>query len=245
MTVDAVERLIDDAGGVANLITPRGWPHLGLVIIDACWSLRSNYDTVVTPLLASYCDAAPDLTWATAGEPPHAEHDAQRLIDFLGPIPLEARYTILNRNVGPGTVNRRADGTTKGKPKAEIVVEVAQILVEEGVVTRADFVEAAPANPGLQWRVRQVPGVGFACWKYLLSLSGVEVAKPDVMVLRWLAEATGGPQSDAAGAALIESATRDLQTRGIDVTVRQVDHLVWRKASGRSLGHPPLPAGGP
>ncbi len=69
----------------------------------------------------------------------------------------------------------------------------------------------------------------------MLSLSGVEISKPDTMILRWLREVTGEASTPTDAGALIEMATARLQAGGMDVTVRQVDHLVWRKASGRPL----------
>lgn len=231
MATTAVKALIDDAGGPDQLITPRGWPHLGLAIIDAVYSLQADYDTVVTPLLKRYCDAAPGLQWTTASSPRGPEHDAQRLIEFLEPMELEDRCNILNRQIGPGTAKRGLPGV----PKAEIVVQVAHVLMQHGVISRADFTEAVFTDPQLEWAVRRVDGVATACWKYMLSLSGIEVSKPDTMVLRWLAEVTGRTPSTTAGASLLENATKQLQEEALPVTVRQVDHLVWRKASGRAL----------
>jgi len=231
-TTSAIEALIAEAGGVDRLITPRGWPHLGLVIVDAVFSLQADYDSVVKPLLEHYCDAAPDITWATASVPPPPEHDARHLHEFLEPMTLEERCNLLTSHVGPGT----AKGGRAGYRKAQIVVDVARILVDNQAVSRANFAAAAVANPGLEWKVRRVPGVGVACWKYMLNLSGVEVSKPDTMVRRWLRDVIGVTPDAVAGTALIEDATERLQDDGMNVTVRQVDHLVWRKASGRPLG---------
>jgi hypothetical protein len=234
-TVTTLESLIADAGGVDRLITPRGWPHLGLVIIDAVFSLQAKYDTVVKPILKNYCDNAPGITWESASTPLQPEHDAQSLLNFFGSKALEERCDILTWNVGPGT----AKNGREGYRKADIVVDIANNLVRSGVVTRADFLRVSTTDPSLEWVVREVPGVGFACWKYMLNLSGVEVSKPDTMVLRWLGDVLGVEPSQKAGAALIENATAVLQARGIPVTVRQVDHLVWRKVTGRPLGTEP------
>ena len=47
----ALDALIEEAGGVRELVTPLGYSHLGLSLLDAIYSLRSNYDTVVVPAL--------------------------------------------------------------------------------------------------------------------------------------------------------------------------------------------------
>jgi len=228
-THNALVQLIDEAGGPDRLITPRGWRHMGLVIIDAVFSLQADYDSIVMPMLKRYCDAAPGLSWSTVNDSALPEHDARKLIDFLEPMSLERRYEIFNRQIGPGTAKRGGPG----KPKAEIVVEVAQAL--GNATTYTTFVEEASSNHELKWKVLEVPGVGFACWKYMLNLSGAEVTKPDTMVLRWLERVVGAIPSPSDGAALIEGATKRLQEDGMNVTVRQIDQLVWRKESGRVL----------
>lgn len=228
--VAGISDLVGEAGGVDRLATPRGWSHMGLVIVDAVFSLQAPYDSVVKPLLARYCGAAPGISWVgiNAQTP---EHDAEDLVDFLGAKTLEQRYGVLNRQIAPGT----ARGHRVGIPKADTVVAVARVMVDHGSTTRDGFVLSATRDSSLEKAVRKVPGVGYACWTYMLSLSGVEVSKPDTMILRWLREVTGEASTPTDAGALIEIATARLQAGGMDVTVRQVDHLVWRKASGRPL----------
>ena len=227
----ALAALVQEAGGPDAVITPRGWQHMGLVIIDAVYSLQADYDTVVLPMLKRYCDTAPDLDWLTADGPLHGEHDAKTLIEFLGPMEVERRCEILNRQIGPGT----ARNGRPGKLKAEIVVEVAGVLVDHNAGTVDKFAIAGVDDPQLKAEFLWIPGVGIACWKYMLNLSKVEAIKPDTMVLRWLDQTLGSTPTPSDGAALIEAATARLQDRGLKVTIRQIDHLVWRKASGRSL----------
>ena len=233
-TATALRALIDEAGGVDRVITPRGWPHLGLVILDAVYSLRADYTSLVQPLLERYCDHAPGISWATASDDTVPEHDARRLLDVITAMSVEERNKVLNRQIGPGTSRR--DG--QGYPKVDIVADIARILVNRRIVARADFVKASTTDPTLKVSVMAVPGVGIACWKYLLNLSGVEVSKPDTMVMRWLDRVTGAKLTPPDGAELIEAATHKLQRGGMSVTVRQMDHLVWRKESGRQLGRP-------
>lgn len=230
---NALIALVDDAGGPGRLITPRGWRHLGLVIVDSLYSLRANYDTVTKPVLIRYCDSAPGLTWGTVEDPLLSEHTAADLVDFVGPLSLAERHELLNRQICPGT----ARGGKAGKPKAEAVVEVAQTLLGCGVSSREEFVFKATRDKGqeLVQALTEIKGVGIAFWRYMLSLSGVEVSKPDTMILRWLHEVTGQHFSAKEGGPLIDEATWKLQRDGLGVTVRQIDHLVWRKTSGRPL----------
>ena len=229
ITREALKKLISADGGAETLKTPRGYPHMGFIILDAVYSLQANYRSTVEPLLQRYCKkAAPELLWPlTEGHGP--EHTAQDLIDFVSNLDVEARLVLLNRQLAPGTSRSRKGSVLK----ADAAIAVAKTLVAEGISTRDDFVKRAH-EPDVEKKVRDLPGIGIACWRYLLNLSGAETVKPDTMILRWLNGTLGEQHSPEAAARIIEDATALLQDEGIDVTVRQIDHLIWRTQSEKS-----------
>ena len=230
-TRDALKKLISADGGAETLKTPRGYPHMGVIILDAVYSLQANYDSTVVPLLQRYCKkAAPELSWPpTENNAP--EHTAQDLLAFLSRLDSEARLVLLNRQLAPGTSRSRKGPVLK----VDAAIAVAKTLVAEGISTRDDFVRRAH-EPDVEKKVRDVPGIGIACWRYLLNLSGAETVKPDTMILRWLNKTLGEQHSPKAAAKIIEDATALLQDEGVDVTVRQIDHLIWRTQSEKSRG---------
>jgi hypothetical protein len=227
-TRDALRRLIAADGGAEALKTPGGYPHMGVIILDAVYSLQANYDSTVVPLLQRYCEAVPGLSWPLP-EGRRPEHTAQDLIDFLTTLDIEARLDLLNRQLAPGTSRSRKGPVLK----VDAAIAVAKTLLAEGISTRDDFVQRAH-EPHVEKKVRDLPGIGIACWRYLLNLSGAENVKPDTMILRWLNGTLGEQHSPKAAAKIIEDATALLQGEGIHVTVRQIDHLIWRTQSEKS-----------
>ena len=220
----ALRSLVERAESEGALITPRGYSHLSIAILDAVLSLRSRYDSVVVPTLERYCEAA-GLDWSglDAVQP---EHGAQALVDFLGPKSTEERCRILTKHVAPGTNTRKAD----------LCVTIAQVLVDNGVDTHTSLATVLEQSPDLEWKIRHLAGVGPAAWRYLLNLSRVEKVKPDTMIVGWVSKVlddTVVTQKEAAR--LIEVAAAEFQGPGDDPSVRTLDHLVWRKQSGRSL----------
>lgn len=218
-----IKALIDDAGGVTHLTTPRGYPHLGLAILDSMFSLRARYDTVVVPILMRYCEANDAISWVQRFESIQPEHGAQALLDFLGPMTTDERCAVLSKHVAPGT----------SVPKADVCVQIAEVLVANGVKTHTELGTVLAEQPGLKWDVRKISGVGEAAWRYLLNLSSIEKVKPDVMMIRWVQDQLGRSVGQAEAADLVETATGMLQSGGLDVSVRTVDHLIWRTQSGR------------
>jgi len=219
----ALDALINEAQGVDKLLTPPGYPHLGLSILDAIYSLRSNYDTVVVPALQRYCTAV-NLDWNNldAATP---EHGAQALSTTLQAWSVAERRDILTDHVAPGTTKRKFD----------LCVEIAKVLLENGVDGHQSLGLVLDESPGLEWKVRKLTGVGPAAWRYILNLSRVEKIKPDTMIMGWVGGFVEAPFSQAEAAQWLEKAARSLAATHPGLTVRQADHLVWRKQSKRPL----------
>ena len=223
MVTTALRALVQRAEQEGALITPRGYSHLGIAILDAVFSLRSRYDSVVVPTLKRYCEAA-GLDWSDL-DSVKPEHGAQELIDFLGPKSTEQRCEILTRHIAPGTNKRKAD----------LCVEIAQVLIENGVDTDTPLAVVLDRSPDLEREIRELRGVGPAAWRYLLNLSKVERVKPDTMIVKWVSQLVGSPVGQKEAARLIEAAAAEIQGEGAHPSVRTLDHLVWREQSGRPL----------
>jgi hypothetical protein len=221
----ALRSLIADAGGAEKLVVPRGYPHLGLAIVDAVFSLRANYDSTVVPILRRYCSRAETISWEERFDETVPEHGTPALLQVLGPMSSSDRCELLNRQVAPGTSKR----------KAEVVVEVALVLAELGIDGHQDLASSVRESKVAERAVLSIAGIGPAAWRYLLNLSRIERSKPDTMVERWIGKVTTTKPSQEEAARALEAAVDALQLEGVDVTVRAIDHLVWRAASGRDL----------
>lgn len=224
---EAVQALVRRARELGDPIrAPKGYPHLGLAVIDSVFSLRAQYDRHVVPVLDRYCDGVVALRPEDARFDERVpEHSAQSVRDRLtGMTTAELGELFGNRQVAPGT----------SIPKARVVLDVAEALVESGAPTRSDF--AARVFDGrVERSVRSVPGIGPAAWRYLQVLARVERVKPDTMIVGWMREHGVAPRGlgPEALAAMLEAAIAHLVGLDSSLSVRAVDHLIWRVQSGR------------
>ena len=233
-THQALKKLISAEGGPKGLPTPRGYRHMSLIVLDAVFSLRANYDAIVVPLLQRYCEADPKISWSTKDDTTRPEHTAQDLLDFIATLDSNGRLRLFNRQITPGT-SRSKNGPML---KADAVIQIAEALTKQKISTRNEFKRAVESDIAksigtVEKAVCAVPGIGVACWRYLLNLSGAQAVKPDTMILRWMEKVLGERPNPKAAAQLIEETTARLRDEEINVTVRQIDHLIWRTESGR------------
>ena len=101
----------------------------------------------------------------------------------------------------------------------------------EEQVDLLEVIEAALVDP--QDGVR---GIGPATVRYLYLLMGIDVVKPDRMLIRWVQGALGGknaPPDPYRTAQLIEGAARIVQSEGCPWSIRAIDRLIWKVQSGR------------
>jgi len=222
-----IRGLVAEAGGRENLITPRGYRHLGLAIVDSVFSLRARYDRVVVPLLIRYSNEVSDqfwMRWDDESLPEHKASDVLRQLDRIG----DRGFEVMNRQkvMGVGGVSVH---------KLHVVRSLAKKLVDVGGDSIEEFHELLNTKPEVERQVRSLSGVGDACWRYLLNLTRMERVKPDTRVVAWVERAIGRRLGGEHVAELVETAVLRVRP-ALDVTIRQIDHLIWRKESGRQLG---------
>ena len=228
--VDELTVLVDGAGGAQHGIRPIGYEHLGLVVLDAIYSLRANYDIIVIPLINRVRDTV-RLDSAEGPASPASEFDAARLRSWIASLTDTERRMILNNQKSPGT----------SILKSTTCIEVADVLVDARAGTCREFrtrCEAERQGYGrgtLGASLRSVRGVGPAAWRYMINLVGLPSVKPDTMVMRWLEGVTGASRSPDEAAELVEAASATLMSNGIALDARATDHLIWRVQSGRPI----------
>lgn len=167
---------------------PRGprWVSLSSCLIDAVWSIGSNYDAVTVPITRG-------VFAACAGDhaDPLVPGDDLATPD---PIPLDD-FTACFREIEElaALTNRQRTSPRGGILKADAALQYAAVLAGSGVQTRQDGLELMHDDPRfaeVDARLSRVPGDGADgvrrgyLWMLLGDDSGI---KPDRMVLRWLA----------------------------------------------------------
>jgi len=192
--------------------SPAGYPEsLALCLLDSMWSLGSNYDRHVVPVLNRYRalrgsdvanDAASDLVAAVEG--------------CGGPDGFAGEMR-----------NRQLTSTRGGVLKAEAVYRAAKLMAQAGIETPSQLRSDAD-RVAMSWR--KLPGQRSSAtgWRYLLLLAGASEAKPDRMILRFVSHSLGRPCTPDDAHALLTAAAAHL-----DVPLPALDHRIWLFQSGR------------
>jgi hypothetical protein len=204
-----------DLGDPATWVEPPGYPDsLALAVIDAIQSLGVRY-TSVENVIARYRSYRRD-----AGADPNTDNAADLVATFdeLGGARAWAD-TIGNQN---------RTSTAGGPLKAVAILEGAQLLVENGLLTGPDVLrDVARSDSALKAQWLSIPGQRYGTsWAYLLILLGAENVKPDRMIQGWLSRHLPGEErrlsAEQASAAVSDVAAL------MGVSTRLLDHAIWR-----------------
>jgi len=217
------------------------WTSLTYCIVDAVWSLGSDYDAVVIKMVnnvaAIFDDRSPTILAESA-----LPKDPVPLKRFLERF--QQTETLIE------VTNRQLTSTRNGARKAEVVRQQAMRLHDARVDTLADAQELLD-DPARTEEVDRalvgLPGDGQYGIRrgYFWMLVGDESrVKPDRMVLRWL-RAQGSEARDPATAAVVLREVADhLTASGRPTTPWEVDHAIWlsqksQKSQSRKRGSRP------
>jgi len=137
--------------------------------------------------------------------------------------------------------NRQLTSTRNGILKADAVMRAAACLVDRNVVKSHELLAldgGGRAELRSAWTKVAGQRSGLS-WSYLLLLAGEEEVKPDRMVVRFVAAAIGRVPSADEAAGLVRAAAEHL-----GVSVRPLDHRIWRVQSDREVRTPNKRIGG-
>ena len=214
-----VERITSDVlAALGEFVTPAGYGHLSLALVDAVYSIRSRY-AAVKHVVAAYCEASHTACQplSARADPGFREHGLDYLLDQAGTLHGEM---LADRLFG-GNRSR-----TAGRLKADVCVEAARRLQAVSVTSIPDLHKRAnDAEVRHAWT--EVHGLGWVTWQYFCSLAGIDHFKPDVMLMRFAAEALGRNVSPAETDALLSRAFEELLPSYPGLTRRALDHTIW------------------
>lgn len=205
----------------ATLGPEYSYHSLPLCVIDAVFSIGVRYRNVQN-VVESWC-IAQIPNWPKYSTMPGARHtltDLIRVTNGYDGVDLAQRFF---------GGNRQRTSSRSGILKADAVVRFAKALQEAGVDDFPDIREAARAERASQ-AVRSIPGQGSGLsFDYLLMLAGDDsYVKPDRMLCRFVAEASGQPDiSPNTARDAVVAACRDLAREFPSLTPRLLDHLIW------------------
>lgn len=217
--VDAVVSAIGALGDPSEFQAPSGYPDsLALCILDSIWSIGVRYGAVKN-VVTRYRE------WVGSRGGDADRRAARELIvdiaDGGGP----------ERFATDVVVNEQRTSPKSGVLKAEAVLQAARKLTALGIDDATDLRERTgdDAIKRAWLSVRgQSSGVS---WYYLNILALVEDVKPDRMITRFLAGALGRPVDPAEARSLVRAAHQTIEASHPGLTLRALDHAVWRNQS--------------
>lgn len=190
---------------------PGGWPNeADTALIDAVFSTRARYETVVRPLLGRWHDSG---------------LGSGRLSSLLVCGPDKLADVLKNRQLVPGRSHNRPT-------KVEAVLDVAARMVDAQLDTPEEIRAAAKDHTHVRRLIQETSGVGPAQSSYFLMLLGVSGVKADTMVTRWVERTLGsGSLPPEKVEALVAAAAKELKKSATDL-----DHAIWRTESTKRRG---------
>ncbi|GAA3513966.1 hypothetical protein [Georgenia daeguensis] len=222
MTID-IDSLTADIRALEPQPRTVGWTSLTYCVLDAVWSIGSDYDDVVTPLVRNVALTLTDqIPVAPLAEVPTA--DAVPLTTFLAHYP--------DTDALLAQTNRQRTSTRSGILKAEAARRFAQVLVDHNVTTlniAQGIASGGDIYDAVNVSLAEVPGEGqygirrSYFWMLVGDDQGV---KPDRMVMRWLRRRgfTGEPGSALS---LIRQVAKNLSDASRTYTPWEIDHAIW------------------
>jgi hypothetical protein len=213
------ERIMSDVVVSPNgWVTPPGYAHLSLALIDAVYSIRSRYAAVKRVVEAygrvsgTQCESV-----RARANPGFREHGLDSLLDQARTLHGAELADLLFA----GSRSR-----TAGRLKADVCIEAAQRLHALSVTHVPELRERAD-DPAVRQAWTGVHGLGWITWQYFCALVGIDQLKPDVMLTRFVAQTLGRYVSPAETDALLSSACEQLRAQYPDLTKRTLDHTIW------------------
>lgn len=204
------------------------WASMPLCIIDSVWSIRSNYEKTVCPLVRRFAKSnTPCWDGADHSTPPWDGSPTVRdLVETIeGRLQNGAAYEAL-------FANRQRTSSRSGILKAEAVHRFASALLTSGINQPGDLRDSAKLKKA-ETLVKKIPGQGTGItFTYFLMLSGEgQFVKSDTHIRRFVSDALDTPWSNLVladrAAGLLSEAARRFAVNLPGLTPAKLDHAVW------------------
>lgn len=204
----------DEHFDMKNKRTPN-YHSLPICIIDCVYSLRAKYKTITLPIVQRYADAFMN------GDPNSSGDTISQFIQNIDEIGGTEEFTeqIIKNHQKLGGLNKI--------PKADVCYQLARYLNLLHIDTIEDF-QSFESQELLEVVIHAVKGMGNAGTNYLFMLTGDSSrCKPDVHLHRCVEDACGCKLNDDEIQTLFEEAIQFLHKKYPDLTVRDLDSIIW------------------
>lgn len=190
------------------------YKSLPICIIDCVYSLRAKYYAVTVPIVKRYAD------FCLNGDMNSADDSISLFLQRVDNIGLQgfADKVVNNHQKLGGHI-----------PKEEVCYKLAQYLKYLHIETVEDF-QNFEAQEFLEIVIRAVKGLGDAGTNYLFMLAGdANRCKPDVHIHHCIRDACGSDIPNEECQELFADAVSILREQYPNLTVRNLDGIIWRK----------------
>lgn len=198
--------------------------HLSLALIDAIYSIGVRYEGVRATVLR-YADSQGLAPYHDSFEtrPPIADQEPlSHLIQQYESRGIESMMTGVYQN-------RQRTSSRSGIPKAEAILQAAQLLRTYSVNYFQDIPRVAD-DKSFESRFRNIPGQGSGIsLSYFWMLTGSDdMIKPDRHIMTCLMDVTGLTTLTATETIhLLQDVTARFQTQYPLLTARALDYIIW------------------
>ena len=232
MVPDDVQRVIERLQEVPlGELRPATTQYAGapLCAVDAVFSIGVRYQSTEN-VVRRYCEFFNLPMWIPRTPPP--SKDQQHPVKaFLNNVQSHEPADLADRIFG----NRHRTSTRNGILKAEAVVNFCRVLNDYG----AQYMDQARAlihDKGFDRSIREIPGQrSGTSLKYFYMLLGEEsLIKPDRMILGFLNTVLQKRVTAMEAQELLTQTVDVLRDRYPLLTVRSLDHAIWKHQSGRT-----------
>lgn len=191
------------------------WQNAPLNVIDCVLSLNRRYEKFCLPRIERFSFRRPDIERLAA------------LLELIKSYPSPLRFSEVELNYRD---ERRASvllGVTEYLLRAldAFPKRTGELSGAESEMARLGA-WARSVTPGDAWATG-VRGFGLAGFQYLRMLFGVQTAKPDIHIRRFVSDAVGHEVSDAESLALLEAAALKE-----NLLLADLDYSIWLERSG-------------
>lgn len=196
---------------------------VGLCAFDAVFSIRSNYNSVVSPLVDRFCKL---LSIKRSAPDPHKMPKEEEQIKISELQQKLKGYDA--ESLAKAIRNRQRTSSKSGILKTEAFLEYLEVFTKYKIETFQDVNRIAAINPQFEKDLKTIKGQNVAVDYFFMLAGDTDGVKVDTHLRRFA--------NGAVGRNLTEDEIKDLFARAVayyrqngypNMTARHLDHIVW------------------
>lgn len=196
---------------------------VGLCAFDAVFSIRTRYNTIVSPLIDRFCNNIVHIP-RRVGDPHTLPADEQITISELA----ERLEGYTPNSLADAINNHQRTSPKGGILKTDAFLRYLQVFRQFDVNTYQDVNRLAEENHAFDASIRQIPGQNVAVDYFFMLAGDTGGVKVDTHLRRFVRDAVGRDLTAEEIKELFRQAVIHYRQNGYpDMTARHLDHIVW------------------